>query len=163
MRVVQINCWHEVGRKRASRDVVRFRKVSQERVRELRAAIREARSAGDGDEIFRLDRGYSDRARGIARLAVGASVVVVLLGSVAAFAAPSAVMAIIGFGVVPAAVIGGLTAFLSFTHDTGFVIHADGSLRVLGWAGIRELDLRKFARVTVAEEKPIDDGSWIGG
>jgi len=94
---------------------------------------------------------------------VGASVVIVLLGSVAAFVAPSAAMAIIGFGVVPAAVIGGLTAFLSFTYDTGFVIHADGSLRVLGWAGIRELDLRKFARVTVAEEKPIDDGSWIGG
>ena len=114
-------------------------------------------------EIFRLDRGYSDRGRGIARLVVGASVVIVLLGSVAAFVAPSAAMAIIGFGVVPAAVIGGLTAFLSFTYDTGFVIHADGSLRVLGWAGIRELDLRKFARVTVAEEKPIDDGSWIGG
>lgn len=160
--VVRINCWHEVGRKNAGKDVIRLRRVSAAEQKELRAAIRAAR-AGDGDGVlFRLERGYSGRGRASARLAVGIGVVVLVLAAVVAFVVPDSAAAIIGFGVVPAAMVAGFTALFSMTYDTGVCVRADGVLRVEGWGGIRELDLRGYSRVTVADDPPNDIG-WIEG
>lgn len=159
---MQINCWHEVGRKNAPKDVVRLRRIPGAQQQDLRAAIRAARK-GEGDGVlFELERGYSDRGRAVARLAVGIGVVVVLSTAVAAFVAPDAASSILGFGLIPAAMIVVFTAWFSFTHDTGVRIEADGRFRATGWAGIRELDLRSFARVTVADDRP-DDVTWIEG
>lgn len=159
---MQINCWHEVGRKHAPKDVVRVRRLPPATVSALRASIRAARK-GEGDGVlFTLERGFSDGARAAARIAVGAGVVVAMVAAVVAFLAPDVAGAVIGFGVIPAAMTAGLTAWFSYTHDTGLRIDADGRLRVEGWSGIRDLDLRSFARVTVAEDPP-DDIMWLDG
>ena len=158
---VRINCWLEVGRKNAPKEVVRLRRVPAARLTELRAAIRAAR-AGEGDgTLFVLERGYSRRGRALARLAVGVGVVVLMGAAVAAFVAPGAAGTIIGFGLIPAAMLAGFTAVFSATHDTGLTVLANGTIRAEGWRGIRQLDLRSYARVTVADEPY--DVDWIEG
>lgn len=159
---MRINCWHEVGRKNAPKDVVRFRQIPGARQKELRAAIRAARAGGGEGVLFELERGYSDRGRAVARLAVGVGVVVVMVAAVAAFVAPDSASAILGFALIPAAMVAVFTAWFSFTHDTGVRIEAGGGLRAEGWGGIRDIDLRSYLRVTVADDAS-DDVAPIGG
>lgn len=157
---VRINCWHEVGRKNAKKDVVRLRQVPAARQKELRAAIAAARSGDAEGVLFELERGYSDRGRALARVAVGLGVVALMGSAVAAFVLPGAAAPIFGFGIVPAAMVIGLTAWFSVTHDTGVRVEGRGVLRAEGWGGITELDLRSYARVTVADD-PGNDIMWI--
>lgn len=159
---MRIRCWREVGRENAAKDVVRVRNIPSARQKELRTAIRAAHDGTGEGELFVLERGYSDRGRAVARLALGLGVVVAMLAAVAAFLAPDSATIMLGLGVIPAAVVAGFTAWFSYTHDTGVRIHSGGVLRTEGWGGIRELDLRSFARVTVAEEDAFD-GPWIEG
>ncbi|MEZ5247108.1 MAG: hypothetical protein R2707_18620 [Acidimicrobiales bacterium] len=159
---MRINCWHEVGRKNAAKDVVRVRNIPSARQKELRTAIRAARDGSGDGELFVLERGYSNRGRAVARLAVGVGVVVAMLAAVAAFLAPDSATDILGLGVIPAVMVAGFTAYFSSTYDTGVRISADGVLQTEGWGGIRTIDLRSFARVTVAEDESFD-GMWIEG
>lgn len=159
---MRINCWQGVGRKNAAKDVIRARNIPSARRKELRTAIRAARDGSGEGELFVLERGYSGRGRAVARLAVGLGVVVAMLAAVVAFLAPDSANNVLGLGVIPAAMVAGFTALFSYTHDTGVRISADGVLRTEGWGGIRELDLRSFARVTVADEDAFD-GIWIEG
>jgi hypothetical protein len=159
---MRINCWHEVGRKRAAKDVVRVRNISGARRKELRAAIRVARDGSGEGELFLLERGYSNRGRAAARVAVGLGVVVAMLAAVAAFLAPDSADNILGLGVIPAVIVAGFTAYFSYTYDTGLRVRADGVLQTEGWGGIRTIDLRSFVRVTVAEDESFD-GMWIEG
>ena len=152
---VEINCWHEVGRKGAKKDVVRLRKLPVAEVKQLRAAIRDARAGSADGVVLEVERGFSSRGRAIARLVVGIGTVIVFFGAVAAFVAPSAAMAIVGFGVVPAGLAAGLTVFFSYSFDTGLVIHGDGRMRVAGWGGIRDIDLtdRQLAALEALEDR----------
>ena len=160
---MRINCWHEVGRRNASKQVIRVRNIPAARQKELRAAIRAARDGSGEGELFVLERGYSATGRAVARLAVGLGVVVAMLAAVAAFLSPDAATDILGLGVIPAVMVAGVTAWFSFTHDTGLRIDAGGTVRTEGWGGIRNVDLRSFARVTVAEDETFDGhGIWTG-
>lgn len=159
---MRINCRHEVGRENAARDVVRLRRVGSAAQKDLRAAIRTARAGGGDGVLYELARGYSDRGRAAARLAVGLGVVAVMFAAIAAFVAPSAANSIIGLALIPGAMLAVFTAWFSYIHDTGVRVDASGVLRVTGWGGVRELDLRSYARVTVADD-PSDDVTWIEG
>lgn len=135
--------------------------------RELRAAVAAVRTdpppSGEGDDVvFALPRGYSATGRAWARLAVGVGVVVAMLAAMVAFVAPGSAAAVLVLVALPAATLAAVTASLSFVHDTGLTVFADGTLVVEGWGGIRRLDLRSFARVTVADEPP-DDVMWVEG
>jgi len=153
---MRINFWPEVGRRNAAKGVVRVRKIPSAREKELRTAIRAARDGSGEGELFALERGYSDRGRVVARLAVGLGVVVAMLAAVAAFLVPDSANSILGLGLIPAAMVAGFAALFSYTYDTGVRVRADGMLRSEGWSGIREFDLRSCARVTVAEEDAFD-------
>jgi hypothetical protein len=134
--------------------------------RELRAAVAAVRAdpaRTDGERVvFVLARGYSARGRALARLAVGVGVVVAMLAAMVAFVVPDSAAAILVLVALPASMVAAVTATLSFVHDTGLTVLADGTLVVEGWGGVRRLDLRSFARVTVADEPP-DDGRWVEG
>jgi hypothetical protein len=161
--LMRINCWHEVGRRNASKDVVRIRRISAETLKELRVAIRSARDGRGDGVLFTLERGYSSRGRACARFAVGVGVVIAMLAGVGAFLAPDASGALLGLFLAPAVVVVASTAVFSYTYDTGVKIRADGILHSEGWSGIRELDLASFARVTLAVDSPCSDDSPIGG
>lgn len=159
---MRITCWPAVGRENGSKEVIRVRNVAAGRQKELRAAIRTARDGSGQGELFVLERGYSARGRAVARVAVGLGVVVATLTAVAAFVAPDSAGNLLGLGVIPAAMVVVVTVWFSSIHDTGVRVDAGGTLRTEGWAGIREIDLRSFARVTVAEDPTFDgDGVWI--
>lgn len=163
---IRINCWHEVGRRNAPKETVRTRRVGAEVQRELRAALAAVRAdpprTGADGVVFELARGYSARGRALARLAVGVGVVGAMLAAMVAFVAPDSAVAVLVLVALPAAMVAAVTASLSFVHDTGLTVLADGTLVVEGWGGVRRLDLRSFARVTVADEPP-DDVLWVEG
>jgi len=151
---VRINCWHEVGRKNAPKDSLRCPGTD---AKELRAAIRDARAGGAGppdERLFERDRGFSARARMIARLLVGVPTVVLIVALVGAVFAPALLLA-----AAAAALVGGVTFALALDADRSVVVRADGVLRTEGWDGVREVQLRNYPRVTVQERKPLDLGS----
>lgn len=159
---MRITCWPAAGRENTSKEVIRVRNVPAARQKELRAAIRTARDGSGQGELFVLERGYSRRGRAVARVAVGLGIVVATLAAVAAFVAPDSAGNLLGLGAIPAVMVVVVTAWFSSVHDTGVRVDAGGTLRTEGWAGIREIDLGSFARVTVAEDPTFDgDGLWI--
>ncbi|GJM37331.1 MAG: hypothetical protein DHS20C19_06980 [Acidimicrobiales bacterium] len=165
MAGMDINCWRSVGTKNAPRDQVRCRRRPPREAKELRAAIRAARDGdGAGDALlYELPRGYGSGVRAAARIVVGVTPVLVLLGAVAAVVAPSSADLIVFWLVILPGLIGGGTWMFSRTYDTGVGITADGVLRAEGWSGIRELQLRDYARVTVKERKDTDVGIGVEG
>ncbi|MEQ8842825.1 MAG: hypothetical protein RIB98_17735 [Acidimicrobiales bacterium] len=156
MRIIGTHETGPVGG-RAATTVARFRRIPSPDLDRLRAAVDEVRASEDRSEQatgtdprFVLERGFSAGGRAIARLIVGLGVVVVLLGAVVAFLAPSTTVPVSGFVVAPAIVAVLLTVVFAATHDTGLVIGRDGRLRVESWQGITDVDLTSFADVTVA-------------
>jgi len=160
---MQINCWHDGSRKNAAKDVVRLRRIPEARVAELRAAICRSRDSDGRDVLFVLERGFSSGGRARARLAVGIGVVVIMLTAVAAFVAPGAAMWFLGLGFVPAVVVVVGIAAVASSYDTGIELTAGGTLRAEGWSGIKELDLTRYARVTVASSRRRSDDTPIEG
>lgn len=159
---MRITCWPAVGHEHAAKKVIRLRNVAAGRQKELRAAIRTARDGSGQGELFVLERGYSPRGRAVARVAVGLGVVVAISVLVAAFVVPDSAANLLGLGLIPAVMVVVVTAWFSAFHDTGVRVDAGGTLRSEGWGGVREVDLRSFARVTVADDPTFDgDGLWI--
>ncbi|MFT5202625.1 MAG: hypothetical protein ACI9C1_002018 [Candidatus Aldehydirespiratoraceae bacterium] len=145
---MQINCWHETGAVPA-RDSVSIPKMPDDRVTELREAITTTRGGKGVGVLFSLHRRFSDVQRALARLAMGVGVVVASFAAVAAFVAPgSAGMIMVGI-FLPAVLIGGGAAVLGYRRDVGIEVFADGTLRRVGWGGITEVDLARYARVSV--------------
>ncbi|MDW3219984.1 MAG: hypothetical protein R8F63_15325 [Acidimicrobiales bacterium] len=162
---MDINCWHSVGTKNAPRDRVRCRRRPAREATELRAAIRAARAGDDTSDalLYELPRGYGPGARTAARVVVGITPVLVLVGAVAAVVAPSSADLIVFWLVILPGVIGAGTWMLSRTYDTGVRITADGVLCAEGWSGVRELQLRDYPRVTVKERKDTDVAIGVDG
>jgi hypothetical protein len=50
---------------------------------------------------------------------------------------------------LPAVLIGGGAAALGYRRDVGVEVFADGTLRRVGWGGITELNLARYANVSI--------------
>lgn len=148
--------WHAVGVKNSKRDTVKFPKIPAKRAAELRAAISTARDSSGEGLLFELPRRFSDGQRALARTLVGVGVVVGMLAAVAAFIAPDQSGFFVGGMLVPAVIVAGGAAALGFGLDVGVKLHANGTLQREGWGGITQFDVKKYPRVTVAENKPLD-------
>ncbi len=150
---------------RRGRSVVRIRRLPDGEIDELRAAIHNTRTDGGTNDaeqvVFALERGYSARGRGLARLVVGVGVVVVMFAAVVAFLAPDTAAVALGFVLAPAIVAVALTVLFSATHDTGLTIRSDGTMRSEGWNGIRVVDLASCAEVTVGRGSPTAGGPLV--
>ncbi|MEM7140708.1 MAG: hypothetical protein AAF548_06700 [Actinomycetota bacterium] len=104
--------------------------------------------------IFEVPRPFAPATRATCRIVVGVAVVVVIGGLVGGVVAPPL------FAVaIAAALVGGVTYWVAFEFDRSVEIVADGRLRIAGWDGEREVQLRDYARVTVKAPDAVDIGA----
>lgn len=160
---VQLKFWSEDDGEMSLTDVMRLRPLDVARVEELEAALRAAR-AGDGAELrFEIPRGFSPATRALARVVLGAGVVVAMVGAVAAFLAPSAAGVLLLFVVAPASGAAAIAAGLGYIRDIGLRVFADGRVRRVGWGGMRENNVRDHVEVTVSGSRRPGGGPSPGG
>jgi hypothetical protein len=148
MRLI-VNCWKAKGRKRSVRLPVMT--GSDRLAKDLRAAIRDARSGESDGVIWRVSP--ADQNRGPAPvMRIGAIVVLlVVAGTVAslAFGSQNAALAIGGVG---AFVIGGFV-WEWWRRSTVVEVRGDGHLVIDSPRGTKRVALTAYGRVTVKVER----------